>query len=501
MASNEYDDYITSSVKVSASISSDGLEAYITIRGGQKKEIPRKLIESVLEEEGIVFGIDNKAIEELCASTGRRGQPTTVANGKKPELGQSAQIKYLFETNPQPQVDTTPDGKIDYRETGVIQQVEVDQLLAVKTPAVSGENGTSVNGRILKGKTGRDTELQRGAGTEFKDHERLELFSSISGCVTLHKDRVVEVSGEYIVDSDVSFKSGNIRFDGTVIIRGDVRSGFKVISTGDIEVKGIVEDATIHCGGNLLVRGGFVGTGKGICMVKGETHIRFVENQTIIGNGDVHVAEEIIHSRVTTRGNVFVKYGKGAIIGGETSACKGVFAKTIGNVHYISTIINVGKDDKILDVADTIDDVLADKDSLKENIQQGINKFVELKYKYEGFSQEQEDSLNYLYDIMGKYDDWMKILDGKSEEFNYHKEDLEEDSFVIANRKAFPGVVINIGQLTMRLDKEEERSIYQIKDGSIKGGRPSGYEEQQLEKRIKDREGKRDKSKKKPEIW
>ena len=61
--------------------------------------------------------------------------------------------------------------------------------------------------------------------------------------------------GSFEVDGDVDVSIGNISFVGSIIVRGTIRSGFKVEAEGDIEVWGNVEAATVQSQGNVIIRG------------------------------------------------------------------------------------------------------------------------------------------------------------------------------------------------------------------------------------------------------
>ena len=52
------------------------------------------------------------------------------------------------------------------------------------------------------------------------------------------------------VDNNV----GNIRFDGTVLVRGNILNGFKVEADGDVQVNGVVEGGYIENTGNVIVK-------------------------------------------------------------------------------------------------------------------------------------------------------------------------------------------------------------------------------------------------------
>jgi uncharacterized protein (DUF342 family) len=63
------------------------------------------------------------------------------------------------------------------------------------------------------------------------------------------------VSSIYIAEGGVNFKTGNIDYDGDVLVRGDVLPGFTVSADGNINIEGAVEAATITSrNGSIVVR-------------------------------------------------------------------------------------------------------------------------------------------------------------------------------------------------------------------------------------------------------
>ncbi len=118
-----------------------------------------------------------------------------------------------------------------------------------------------------------------------------------------------------IIENDVDFETGNIDFNGSVIIKGGVKAGFVVKAVGDITVKEIVEDALIDSQGNVILKGGFVGYGKGELTTQGDAVIEFAENQKIYAGGDVKVSDSLLHCSVEVDGKIFVM-GKRGVVGG-----------------------------------------------------------------------------------------------------------------------------------------------------------------------------------------
>lgn len=63
---------------------------------------------------------------------------------------------------------------------------------------------------------------------------------------------------KYLQLENVGATTGNIDFIGSVYVKGDVQSGFKVSATDDIIVDGLVE-GSLEAGGNIILRNGMKG--------------------------------------------------------------------------------------------------------------------------------------------------------------------------------------------------------------------------------------------------
>ncbi len=162
--------------------------------------------------------------------------------------------------------------------------------------------------------------------------------------LTVHSAKGLEFKNVYIVKKDVDFSTGNINFSGSVMVNGDVRSGFKIIAQDDVQVNGVVEDAVIESNGNVLLKTGFVGRGKGQIIAQGDVTVKFCENETIISEGDIYISEYVMHSKIITKGNLYVTDKTGLIVGGETYAVKCIEANVVGNENYTPTKLFVGVD-------------------------------------------------------------------------------------------------------------------------------------------------------------
>ena len=79
--------------------------------------------------------------------------------------------------------------------------------------------------------------------------------------------------------AEVNLASGNIYFDGTVQIDGEVTQGMKVQAKGDIEVGGTVDGGLLDAGGDIRVAGGIIAGAQ--VKAHGAVSARFGENCSI----------------------------------------------------------------------------------------------------------------------------------------------------------------------------------------------------------------------------
>ena len=146
-----------------------------------------------------------------------------------------------------------------------------------------------------------------------------------------------------LITDDIRPARSTIKYDSNVEIVGTVKSGARLEVDGDIGIFGNVEDAEILATGNVMIDGGFLGTGHGRIACQGGFKARFVQGQRVEAGGDVKIAKGLISSTVFTSSRVLI--GKaGGIVGGEIHAYRGVEAGIIGSPRPVTTLLEVGID-------------------------------------------------------------------------------------------------------------------------------------------------------------
>ena len=82
------------------------------------------------------------------------------------------------------------------------------------------------------------------------------------------------------------------------MVPGTVRTGFTIRAKGDIEINGVVEGATLIAGGNIVIKRGVQGMGKGKLCAGGDICAQFFESANVFADGDV-LAGSILHSHIS----------------------------------------------------------------------------------------------------------------------------------------------------------------------------------------------------------
>jgi uncharacterized protein (DUF342 family) len=148
----------------------------------------------------------------------------------------------------------------------------------------------------------------------------------------------------YVVNSDVDYRTGNIRFNGNVLITGSVTKGFEVEADGDVVVLKNVEPSRIKAGRDLIVKGGILGSGKGGFLAEAGRHIQvgYAENAWLEAQGDLHIENVSVQSFLYSCGRITLEKLKGMLVGGEAMGTQGVEAKSIGSEVGIKTLVAAG---------------------------------------------------------------------------------------------------------------------------------------------------------------
>jgi uncharacterized protein (DUF342 family) len=332
-------------------VSEDKLNAFFSINKESADSFTLQDIKDYLEEKGIKYGIvDDEKISDYLENKEGLDTPLKVAEGKFPDTGTDASIKYYFDIDPLKIGTVKNGGTIDFKDRGDIPQVKKGDLLAEKIPAVEGAAGHDVYGRYLTVSKPKDTTLRKGKGTSISE-DKLKIFAETDGVPEISAVGKVYVSPKLEISGGVGLKTGHVDFDGKIDVIGAIQSGYRV--RGNSLKANEILKAEIEMDGDISVHGGIIGA-----KIKGGGSISamYVHESNIEVLGDVLVSKEIIDSKINTSGTCIAK--NGPILSSKVSAKKGIQAVQIGSEISKPCILSIGYDEKVKEDIDAIKEII-----------------------------------------------------------------------------------------------------------------------------------------------
>jgi len=332
-------------------VSEDKMNAFFSIQKENTISFTPQDIKEYLETKGIKYGIVmDEDISDYIENIERRDKPLKVAQGKMPEPGADASIKYYFDTDPLKVGTVKNGGSIDFKDRGSIPQVKKGDLLAEKIIAVEGQAGHDVYGRYLAVQKPKDKALRKGKGASVSE-DRLKIFAEIDGIPEISAIGKVYVSPRLEIPGGVGLKSGHVDFDGKIDVLGTIQSGYRV-KGNSLKANEILK-ADIEMEGDVNVSGGIIGA-----KIKsgGSLSAMYVHESEIEVLGDIIIEKEIIDSKINTSGTCIAK--DGPILSSRVSAKKGIRAVQVGSEISKPCHLSVGFDEKVKEDIDAVRELI-----------------------------------------------------------------------------------------------------------------------------------------------
>lgn len=262
-----------------------------------------------------------------------------IAEGIPPSKGRAAEVKWFVEWERGRGVSVVED-QADYHDSGHIVQVkESDPILEI-VPPTRGEPGADIFGEPIAGVMGDPIPFEFGDNVLY-DNASNVLRATMPGEVRRDGGKI-RVDRVFRVDGDVDFSVGNISFEGDVNVAGSVQDGFTVVSGGDIRVYGSVLAATLEARGNIYIGEGATGREKGSMKAGGNIQAKYLNGMTVQTGGDLKILNEVINCKTRVGGRVVIE--RGAVVGGELVALRGLETRALGTQISLPTVVRVGVD-------------------------------------------------------------------------------------------------------------------------------------------------------------
>jgi uncharacterized protein (DUF342 family) len=460
---------------VSVEISEAEMKAYIQVLppgiGGCDLSLETYL--SFLRNNRVVYGIKEDFLRDF-ADRPVYHEKVEVAEGSRPVDGRDAYIQYNFETDQtRVRLREGSNGRVDFKELNIIQNVVENQPLAKKIPPEAGTVGRTVTGKVIPAKNGKDIGLPAGKNVHVGD-DGATIIADINGQVIITGGKI-NVEPIYTVQGDVNLKTGNIIFLGTVIINGNVEDGFSVKAAGNIEVNGTVAKAELDAEGDIIIHQGINGKSGGMIRAGRSLWARFIENAIVEAGNMVVASDGIINSQVDAHNRIICQGKRAHIMGGRLRASEEINAKVLGNpTSGTETICEVGFDPRSKTELDRLCAAKEAAEKELEDIKLNLQTLINIKKQRKSLPEDKEASMKELMDrrqiLMG---DLKKAEEGilKVQEL---LNSLRTRGRVSASSKVYPGVKILIRDARDDVRNEYRAVTFILENGLI---RVTKYEE------------------------
>ncbi|MFW6288586.1 MAG: DUF342 domain-containing protein [Spirochaetota bacterium] len=332
---------------ITVDVSEDAMSATVAVSAPRKGAASptREDVERALEAAGVAYGVDEDAITELL-SRRRYGERVLVARGEPPVHARSAHVLYHFDPDRGKPYLVMEFDRINLRELSFIENKEAGDLLAELVPSVDPRDGRTVRGdRVPANREITPVALKAGPDTELTP-DGLAVRATADGNVRL-VDGAVVIEPVVSVES-VNYETGNIHFDGSVVIEKDIADGFVVEAGGDVQVGRGVGRSTIKAGGNVLLKAGINGNGSGRIECGGNVFAKYIESSAVSCRGNVFAEEAIMHSHVSAWKHCVLNGRRSEVIASNLVVAGSLWCKKLGSFNEAPVFVAMGIDPEML---------------------------------------------------------------------------------------------------------------------------------------------------------
>ena len=448
-------------------VSSDGMKAELWLDppGGQKPWPTEEQVVALLAEKEVVEGVDKDAISQILSEKITKTW-VVVASGTPAQDGTDADFDYKVQFGSAKPKEEDESGKVDLKNLSSVTVVIKNQVLAEKIPATEGIDGVNVKGLPIKAKKGKDRSHGVGSGTQVSE-DGIRLEALIDGNLVL-KGGKLHVVPIFQVDGDVDYSVGNINFIGTVLVNGAVREGFEVVTSGDIEINGMVEGAHLVSKGKITVTGGIRGMNKASIKADGDITAGFIDQARVRSGKNITVSNAVLHSDLAAHETITVLSGqKSQIAGGKTQAGLEVVCLTLGSEMGTKTEVIVGVVAELTDRKKELLALVSDLEGKTEKIEANLG-FLK---KLEAEGPLDEDKRGLLINLTKAKFQLQSQLSPAKEELISIDQQIEHSrnkGRVRVKGLCYPGVTVTMRGLTYVVREKQQFCSFLYEEGEIK---------------------------------
>ncbi|WP_374351405.1 DUF342 domain-containing protein [Chitinimonas sp.] len=453
---------------VEVKLAPDRMTAWMTLlapQGGKSVSVGE--VNAAIKARGIVHGLMIEVLNEVILAGSCIDR--TIAVGTEPIPGIDAHFDSLLEEIHASRHEDNQYAEVDYRDLGNLLLVEAGVPIMRRVPAVPGKSGMNVCGQIVPVKPTPDPGFAKGlVGVEADASDPNLLRSAIAG-----QPKIVDggaIVNTVVVVDEVNLASGNVVFDGTLNVKGDIHAGMSVRVAGDVIVEGTIEAAKIVAGGDVSAKGGIVGRAESAQGALETAHIecngsvqaKFAEYAHVQAGKAITLETAARQSELFASDTITVGKGAGLgqIVGGQARALMMVRAGTLGSSSGTPTVIQVGFDPRLNVERINIEQTRKRKLDDGAKIRQLLAFLDKNPGKGQGGVREKAEKTRDQIDAeVAQYDARLQQLAEQIE--------LAEGASIVIGKAIYSGVNLQVGQKLLQVMEDRGACRIRLKDDKI----------------------------------
>ena len=326
--------------------------------------------------------------------------------------------------------------------------VKAGTVLMKKIPMIEGKPGRKVTAEIIEPNNAKDAPFILNKNVHIDPNNPLQLIATTYG-IPLDKDNFIKIDDVLLLEN-VDNRSGNVIYDGTIVITGDIHENMKVKASGDITVMGLIESADVISGGDLTVEMPIIGhLNKSdedfSCKIKcgGNLTGTIAQYANLSVAKNISLINQLIHCKTDCKGSIAIhnkSFSQGTIIGGITTSHKGVTSVKVGTSGSTKTIINLISNAKELEL---IKDRCIKEIHLCDKM---INQFKKAENKADLIPDlaQRKQTKKQIFSEKQQYRDKSDMVQAKLAAIKLNLEQSYQSTYLVATKKLFSDTVVNI---------------------------------------------------------
>lgn len=398
--------------KIRIEVSKDGYDAYVI---ADDPDLQPSDVQAALEANGIAYGLEANAANEAVNNIGTR---VLAASGVRHTDGSNGWFERIRNRE-----ETEAEKKFEFTN------VYAGEIFGVIHKPTPGTVGIDVYGKKINPKPGMQINVFTGSNIKRAESEdKITLEALIDGNLKI-RNASVEIHPELIVSNDIDYSDGEFEFAGSLRISGDIKGSSTLKVKHNVVVFGSVEDVRIIAGGNVAIKGSFVGRGDGLIKAGGNVELYVVLNQIIEAGGSISITKESVNARLIAVNSVLAH--KAIIMGGIVTAGEKIEVMTLGGELYSTTKVKLGLRELLTEEMRTVDKEIELQTKVTEALKNEIYFLVRDRIEGKDFTAEKANQLKLLQNKLQQQNEIIRLLNEKKQETS-----------VEANRKRSPKLTV-----------------------------------------------------------